>query len=186
MCFRNTGKLHPKIYNGHLPHSPQQPHADLSTILSLLFKNLPPEQLQGFLADPATVNNITQTLNGLAEQLHLQQTFQFQVLVKQSSVNNISQPDAPQNCLLPPPHETQTIATNDMINTIHGAFQEGADNIPTVSQLTSTIVTKTKTYDRKFCLNSGVINSSSWPELLSRQIKGDRVKQTLSICAFDA
>ena len=44
MCFCNTGKLHPKIHSGQISQQSQSPHSSLSTILPLLFKNLPPEQ----------------------------------------------------------------------------------------------------------------------------------------------
>ena len=183
MCFRNTGKNNPEHYNGLSSQQSQPPHADLSTILSALFKNIPPEQLHSFLANPATVNNITQCFNSLAEQLQLEQTFQFQGLVKQSSVNNSN------TC-----SETQTIQTKTdaTIKSLFRSFQEDTEDIPTTknllssSDLSSKTDTKTKTYARNFYFDSGIIDSSSWQELLSRQIKGDRVKQTLSIYAFDA
>ena len=195
MCFRNTGKLHPKIYKGELS-LPPSPHADLSTILSLLFKNLPSERLQSFLADPTIVNNIAQRLNSLAAHLEVHQTFHFQSLHQLSSANNPShgQSKIPKNnqpCL---PNETvehdEAILLNEKIEAIHRAYQECPSSIPTTQTLLPpskpTLQSNTKKLSRNFFFDSGIMDSSSWPELLSRQIKGDHVKQTVSIYAFDA
>ena len=187
MCFRNTGKIHRKIYNGEAS-LPQLPHADLSTILSVLFKNLPPEQLESVLADPLIVNNIDQRLNCLAEQLH--------PLLQLSPATNSSpsQPGIPENHDLHLSDKTvesdKTLELNEKIEAIHRAHQECPSDIPNTQTLLQsskpTLPSTNKKQSRNFFFDSGIIDSSSWPELLSRQIKGDRVKQILSICAFDA
>ena len=64
MCICNAGKENLHVHHRLSPSQPQPPHADLSTILSQLVKNLAQEQLETFLTDPVIVDKVSQHLNG--------------------------------------------------------------------------------------------------------------------------
>ena len=186
MAFRNAGKENPEVYCGN-PTSP--PHADLSTILSQLFKNLTQQQLSTFLTDPDIVDKVTQHLNGLSQLLQLQQTFHFQPLLKPTSSTTSSQfrSEPQQNCK--PTLSSTNQKADEEIGKIYNSYQQDTDKVPSTDSLLLTTKTTpasvTPTYNRKFFFDAGVINSNSWPELLSRQINGDVVKRTVLTYAFE-
>ena len=187
MRMRNAGKENLHVYHGRSPSQPQLPHANLSSILSQLFNDLTQEQLETFVTDPVIVNEMSRHLNRLAQALDLKQRFHFQPSLKPPSTTASDKPHRKCN---PPTISSANETIDQKIEGVYEAYQEITNNIPSTKALLSPIKTTpasvTKTYTRNFFFDSGIIDSSSWSELLSRQMQGNDVKHILSIYAFDA